>query len=127
MFHFIRSSTHRWTMTLAMAAAGSSWAQAPAPAYESAFDGYRGFADQPVGAWPAANRDAADIGGWRAYAKAARAPANNGGLAPAHLQGNAPATLPDSGHSSHQAGSHAGDSPHAGHAGHTAPQAGSLP
>ncbi|MEP7207032.1 MAG: hypothetical protein ABI920_08835 [Casimicrobiaceae bacterium] len=51
------------------------------PAYTSAFDGYRGFADQPVESWRAANDLVGRIGGWQAYARETRPPAPSSGQA----------------------------------------------
>lgn len=39
--------------------------------YRSAFDGFRRFADQPVGSWREANDTVGRVGGWRAYAREA--------------------------------------------------------
>lgn len=44
-------------------------------AYRSAFEGYKGHADQPVGPWQKANDAVGRIGGWQAYAREAAAPA----------------------------------------------------
>ena len=41
-------------------------------AHPSAFEGYKPYADIPVGNWKAANDTVAQIGGWRAYAKQAQ-------------------------------------------------------
>lgn len=43
--------------------------------FQSAFDGYLPYADEPTADWKAANDTTARIGGWRAYAKEANAPA----------------------------------------------------
>ncbi len=43
--------------------------------FESAFRGYRGYADEPVASWREANDQVRQIGGWRAYAREAQAPA----------------------------------------------------
>ncbi len=47
----------------------------PVP-YQSAFEGYRSYADEPVANWKAANDTAARIGGWREYARQAQQPDN---------------------------------------------------
>ena len=48
----------------------------PAPVtFQSAFDGYQPYSDDKTGNWKAANDTTAQIGGWRAYAKEASAPA----------------------------------------------------
>ena len=127
MFHSIQSSTFAWTMALAVAAASPAWAQAPGatsvpaavhapiaaptpslvPAYQSTFDGYRGFSDQRVDGWAAANQAAADIGGWRAYARAARAPASaGGGAAPTTHAGHDMHTPGSSSHARSPSGAH---------------------
>ena len=49
--------------------------------HRSAFAGYRGLADEPVGLWRAANEAVERAGGWKAYAREAAeadAPAVNG-------------------------------------------------
>jgi hypothetical protein len=73
-----------------LAASGVVFAQAPAakpssPAsaaasgsaltYRSAFEGYRGFAEQPVVSWREANDLVGRIGGWQAYAREGPSPA----------------------------------------------------
>ena len=45
----------------------------PQPAYASAFEGYKRYADQPVQSWQAANELVARIGGWHAYARESQA------------------------------------------------------
>lgn len=54
----------------------------PAPAYRSAFAGYRRLADAPLVDWKAANDEVERIGGWRAYAREAAAPAPAAASAP---------------------------------------------
>lgn len=57
---------------------------APDPAgYRSAFEGYRRYAEQPVGSWRQANEVVGAIGGWQAYAREAQAPAGSPASAPA--------------------------------------------
>lgn len=88
----LRSIGHR--LALAVAAAVPAWAgaqsaAAPAPAdplnpraavpaatTPSAFAGYRPAADSGLRDWKAANDQVAKIGGWRAYAREAAAPAS---------------------------------------------------
>lgn len=41
------------------------------PGYQSAFEGYRRFIDEPVAAWKAVNDNVGRIGGWRVYAREA--------------------------------------------------------
>lgn len=55
----------------------------PALAYQSAFESYRKFDDQPVGSWSDINNTVRSIGGWRTYAKEAGqpAPVDGGGMA----------------------------------------------
>lgn len=81
------------------AAAGSSAQGNPASgagAYRSAFTGFRGFAEQPVGSWRQANDLVGTVGGWRSYAREAQ-----GAEAPASA---AAATVPASqGHAGHKA------------------------
>ena len=53
----------------------------PDAQHRSAFAGYRGLADEPVGSWRAANDAVERAGGWKAYAREAAepdAPAANG-------------------------------------------------
>ena len=45
------------------------------PAFQSAFEGYQPYTDDKPVDWKAANDTTARIGGWRAYAKEAAAPA----------------------------------------------------
>ena len=47
----------------------------PPPAFQSAFEGYQPYTDDKTVDWKAANDTTARIGGWRAYAKEASAPA----------------------------------------------------
>ena len=71
-------------------AVGQPIAPSPSPAapasqgsgYRSAFDGHRGFDDQPVRPWRESNDLVGRIGGWQAYAResqgiAAPAPATS--------------------------------------------------
>ena len=51
------------------APAASAPAESAGPAYRSAFDGYRGFTDQPVESWRKANGEVGQAGGWKAYAR----------------------------------------------------------
>jgi hypothetical protein len=51
-------------------------AQAQAPAWRSAFDGYQPFSEEKTLAWPQANETVQRIGGWRAYAREAAQPAS---------------------------------------------------
>jgi hypothetical protein len=114
MFPSIHLSTRAWAMSLAAAVAIPAWAQSPGvsaastrvPVYQSAFDGYRGFTDQAIKGWAAANQHAADVGGWRAYARAARTPAEGDAVTPA----------PASAGSSHAG--HGGQSSHSDHSSH---------
>lgn len=46
---------------------------ASAPVFQSAIDGYRRFADQPVQDWRESNDTALRIGGWKAYLQEAQA------------------------------------------------------
>ena len=50
-------------------------AEVPPVLHLSAFAAYRALGDSQVGNWPAANQTVARIGGWRAYAREATAPA----------------------------------------------------
>lgn len=72
------------------AAAGATLGANPAPAYSSAFDGYRPFEAPDVQDWRKANDTAREIGGWRSYAREIQAgPRGSGPSSPA-----APATTP---------------------------------
>lgn len=78
--------------------ASTVWAQAPQPAassapaasgsspakqaYRSAFEGYKGHAEQPVGSWQKANDVVGCIGGWRAYARETQGEVQPGGKEP---------------------------------------------
>lgn len=62
------------------AAAKASDAASSASTYRSAFEGFRRFADQPVGSWREANDTVGRVGGWRAYAREAQ----GGGAAHGH-------------------------------------------
>ena len=68
-------------------------------AYRSAFEGYRGFTDQPVGSWRRANDDAGRSGGGHGPAM----PAGHGGMrmGPAASAPVAPPKAP-AGHSGHR-------------------------
>ena len=46
--------------------------------YFSSFSSYRGYKDQPVLSWPAANDQAGKIGGWRFYAREGQQPDRDG-------------------------------------------------
>lgn len=75
-------------------AAASAPAPGPAPAtsaparpaspggYQSAFDGYRRYGDQPLQSWREANDAVGRIGGWQAYAREAQGPAAPASAAP---------------------------------------------
>jgi hypothetical protein len=67
-------------------------ASAPADGYRSAFEGYRGFQEQPVGSWREANEVVRQVGGWQAYAREGQAAESAGRPA------SAPASAPHSGH-----------------------------
>ena len=58
-------------------------AEGAGSAYRSAFDGYRGFTDQPVQSWRKANDDVGRIGGWKAYAREGQGGGAVGGPQPA--------------------------------------------
>ncbi len=58
----------------------------PAPAYRSAFEGYRPFEAAEVQDWRRSNDTVRDIGGWRAYAREIE-----GGAPPAKVTASAPA------------------------------------
>lgn len=55
--------------TAPQAAAMSAEAALP---YQSVFDAYQKFSDEPVAPWPQTNATVEKIGGWRVYAKEAR-------------------------------------------------------
>jgi hypothetical protein len=51
-------------------AASAAASSAPSgAAYRSVFDGYRGYRDEPVQSWRAANELVGRLGGWQAYAR----------------------------------------------------------
>lgn len=52
-------------------------------AFQSAFQGYQRYTDDKIVDWKAANDTTARIGGWRAYAKEASAPAATPAVVPA--------------------------------------------
>lgn len=67
--------------------------------YHSTFDGYQRFADQQVGPWREANDTVGRIGGWRAYAREAREPAQRSPApSSAGTQTPAPVADPHAGH-----------------------------
>ncbi|MFD0667694.1 hypothetical protein ACT80S_08240 [Ramlibacter sp. MAHUQ-53] len=69
-------SLPRWPALAAAVLAGAAQAQPEAPgAWRSAFEGYRPFDEVSVQPWRAANDNVGRIGGWRAYAREAQAPA----------------------------------------------------
>ncbi|MDP3136422.1 MAG: hypothetical protein Q8N17_08845 [Burkholderiaceae bacterium] len=70
-------------LTVMSAAAQDRAAVAAAPGtaaaalgYGSAFEGYQRFDDEPVRSWKDSNATVERIGGWRAYARQAQAPAS---------------------------------------------------
>ena len=64
--------------------------KAPVPAltHRSSLATYRGLGDDPPIAWKEANDTAARIGGWRSYAREARAPAAGASAASADAEKN---------------------------------------
>jgi hypothetical protein len=50
-------------------------AAVPPLPYRSAFSGYKRLSEPPATGWKAANQNVERIGGWRAYAREANAPA----------------------------------------------------
>lgn len=80
--------------------AGAQTAQPPmppasaVPAYRSAMEGYRPFADEKPAPWKESNDNVGRIGGWRVYAKEAQGGAS--GVAPARPA--ASAAEPHGGH-----------------------------
>lgn len=104
----IRSHVPRIWLACAMTAfAGAAAAQAPAAEgtpgpslptqlqYTSAIGTYQAYEDQPVQSWREANDRVGRIGGWRAYAKEARA---------AKPAGPASSPLSSDPHASHHGG-----------------------
>lgn len=65
---------------------------APAPAYRSALEGYRPFADEGVAPWKDSNQAVREAGGWRAYAREGQA----GGVAAQAPAAAASAAVPAS-------------------------------
>lgn len=73
----------------------------PPVVHRSVFSGYRAQADAPLLGWKAANDEVGRIGGWRAYAREANAPA---ATAPASAPAaSAPQKPGPSGHPPHHA------------------------
>lgn len=60
----------------------ASAAPAPMLPFRSALEGYQPYTDEKTVDWKAANDTTARIGGWRAYAKEASAPAQDGPVKP---------------------------------------------
>ena len=84
-------------------------ASVPQTVYRSAFTGYRPGAEEKVGSWKELNDTVGRIGGWRVYAKEARAPeagaappgpAASGATAPAGPASASPST--PAGHGGHK-------------------------
>jgi len=83
--------------------------------FRSAFEGYRGFGEQPVGSWRQANDLVGRIGGWQAYAREGQ----GGGSSPAPGTGNAtPAIKPGP---PSAAGAPASSAPSGAHSAHRTP------
>jgi hypothetical protein len=57
--------------------------QAPAVEYQSIFDRYLKYVEQPVAAWRESNDNVGRVGGWRAYAREAHRPDVPDAIAPA--------------------------------------------
>lgn len=73
----------------------------PVTGFESAFQNYRSFSEEPLKSWSEANEQVGEIGGWRAYAREAQEPATSG--TSANTTPGAPAAGHDSGsHGSHK-------------------------
>ena len=73
---------------LAQQASAPAAAEGAGSAYRSAFDGYRGFTDQPVESWRKANDDVGRFGGWKAYAREGQGGGDVGGREPAMPAGH---------------------------------------
>lgn len=58
------------------AAVAAAPGTAPVAGYRSAFEGYQRFDDEPLRSWQDSNATVGRIGGWRAYARQAQAPAS---------------------------------------------------
>lgn len=71
----LRPFHSRWPSLAALLVAGAASAQPALPAWRSAFEGYRPFADEPLTSWRESNDNVGRIGGWRAYAREAQQPA----------------------------------------------------
>lgn len=82
----------------------SATAPRPAPSssagFESAFQSYRSYADEPLLPWYQANDQVGRIGGWRAYAREAQEPAAPNASATATP--TAPAAAPAGDHGAHK-------------------------
>ncbi|MDB5944129.1 MAG: hypothetical protein JWQ13_3695 [Ramlibacter sp.] len=62
-----------------------------APAYQSAFEGYRPFEAGAVQDWRKSNETVREVGGWRAYAREMRGPARPPAAGASAPQSQAPA------------------------------------
>lgn len=70
--------SHLGFLAACAAVCGAAVAQpAGGPAYRSALQDYRRFADEPLVAWKQANDAVREAGGWRALAKEGKAPAQD--------------------------------------------------
>lgn len=65
--------------------------------YRSAFEGYRGYREQPLESWRGANERVGQIGGWQAYARESLSGA------PAVAASGAASGAPAGAHSGHKA------------------------
>lgn len=89
-------------VALAQAASAPAAPASTAPAwrsYQSAFDGYRAYRDQPVGDWRRANETVRQAGGWQAYAREAQG--GPGSIAPAAPAASTPSGAASGAHSGH--------------------------
>lgn len=84
------------------ATASDGAASAPAaPAYRSAFEGYRAWAEPTPTPWREANDTVGRIGGWRAYAREAQGQPLEAPATPAPASAPSPAAPPAHDHSMH--------------------------
>lgn len=88
-----------WAQAASAPAAAASTASS-SRSYQSAFDRYRAYRDEPVGDWRRANETVRQIGGWKAYAREVQGGAP-GSVAPAAPAASTPSGAASGAHSGH--------------------------
>ncbi len=78
---------------VAIALGAAAQTQPAVPAFRSALESYRPFADQEVAPWTRTNETVRTVGGWRAYAQEGREEVAKP-AAPAAPAASAPASAP---------------------------------